>query len=102
MRNRFTNRDKKLLLYSGFFCVVLLILWIIFAPGRGAFDLFRNQKELKRIQAENIRLKDENKALQEEIDRLRNDPAYLEEKARKEYGMLKENEVLYIFKNKKK
>jgi cell division protein FtsB len=101
MRNRFTNRDKKLLLYTGFFCGALLILWIIFAPGRGAFGLFRTQKELKRIQADNIRLKDENKALQEEIDRLRNDPAYLEEKARTEYGMLKENEVLYIFKKKK-
>ena len=37
----------------------------------------------------------------EEIDRLQNDPDYLEEKARKDYGMLKENETLYIFKKKK-
>jgi len=47
-------------------------------------------------------LEAKNKALQEEINRLENDPAYLEEKARKEYGMLKENEVLYIFKKKEK
>jgi cell division protein FtsB len=102
MRNKFTNREKKLLLYSGFFCAALLILWMVFAPDRGALDLFRAKRELKRIQAENIRLKSENKTLQDEINRLQNDPAYLEEKARKEYGMLKDNEVLYIFKNKKK
>jgi len=102
MRNRFTNREKKHLLYAGFFCAALLILWIFFAPHRGALDLFRAQRELKKIQAENMRLKNENKALQDEIDRLQNDPAYLEEKARKEYGMLKDNEMLYIFKKKKK
>lgn len=102
MRNKFTNREKKLLIYSGSFCAALLILWMIFAPDRGVLDLFRAKRELQRIQAENIRLKSENKTLQDEIDRLQNDPAYLEEKARKEYGMLKDNEVLYIFKNKKK
>jgi cell division protein FtsB len=64
--------------------------------------MVRTREELKKIQAENQRLKDENKALQEEISRLQDDPAYLEEKARKDYGMLKENEVLYIFKEKEK
>ena len=102
MRNKFTNREKKLLFYAGFFCATLLILWIVFAPGRGALDMYRTQNELKRIQAENLRLKNENMELQEEIDRLQNDPSYLEEKARKEYGMLKKNEVLYLFGEKKK
>jgi len=102
MRNKFTNHQTKLLSYSALIFVLLLILWIIFAPNRGILDLFRTQKELKKIQAENKRLEEENKALQEEIDRLQNDPTYLEEKARKDYGMLKENETLYIFKKKKK
>jgi cell division protein FtsB len=80
----------------------LLVLWVVFAPNRGVFDMIRSRSEIKRLQAENKRLEDENTALQEEINRLQNDPAYLEEKARKEYGMLKENEVLYIFKKKEK
>jgi cell division protein FtsB len=63
--------------------------------------MIRNHNEVEKLQAENQRLEAENKALQEEINRLRDDPAFLEEKARKEYGMLKENEVLYIFKKKK-
>jgi len=101
MRNKFTNNEKKLLLYSASFFGLILVLWIIFAPNRGVFDMIRSHSEIKRLQAENQRLAGENKALQEEINRLENDPAYLEEKARKEYGMLKENEVLYIFKKKK-
>ena len=102
MLNKFTKYEKKQLPYIGLFFFILLILWIIFAPGRGMLPLFQTQKEIERLQAENIRLAEDNKALQEEIDRLQNDPTYLEEKARKEYGMLKENEVLYIFKKKDK
>jgi cell division protein FtsB len=101
MRNKFTSREKKLLPYIGFF-IIILILWIIFAPGRGMLALSRSQKEIARLQADNKRLEAENRTLQKELDRLQKDPAYLEEKARKEYGMLKENELLYIFKKKEK
>lgn len=100
MLNKFSSREQKLLPYLGLFLAILLILWIVFAPNRGLLDLYRAQNKLEKLQAENKRLEEENKALQAEIDRLQNDPAYLEEKARKDYGMLKENEVLYIFKKK--
>jgi cell division protein FtsB len=102
MRNKFTSSEKKLLPYIGLFFVILIILWILFAPNRGILDLYISQEEIEGLQIENKRLAEENAALQEEIKRLQDDPAYLEEKARKEYGLLKENEVLYIFKNKEK
>ena len=102
MRKKFTNNEKKLLSCSALLFGLLLILWIFFAPNRGIFDMVRTNEDLKRLQAENQRLEDENKVLQEDLIRLRDDPALLEEKARKEYGMLKENEVLYIFKKKEK
>ena len=101
MRNKFTNHQTRLLSYTALVFVLLLILWTIFAPNRGVFDMIRSHDEVEKLQAENHRLEAENKALQEEINRLRDDPSFLEEKARKEYGMLKENEVLYIFKKKK-
>jgi cell division protein FtsB len=101
MLRKFTSQEKKMLPYLGLFFVILLILWIVFAPNRGILALYESQKEIGRLQAENKRLEEENMALQEEISRLQDDPDYLEEKARKEYGMLKENEVLYIFKKKK-
>lgn len=100
MFKKFTSREKKLLSSAGLFFALLILLWIVFAPNRGILDLFRAQEGLEQIQADNKRLEEENRALQEAINRLQNDPAYLEEKARKEYGMLKENEVLYIFKKK--
>lgn len=100
MLNKFSSREKKLLPYFGLFFALLLILWFIFAPNRGLISLHNSKQEIAKLQEDNKRLSEENKALQEEIKRLQKDPDYLEEKARKEYGMLKENEVLYIFKKK--
>ncbi len=100
MLKQFTSREKKLLAYTGLFFTLLVFLWIVFAPNRGILDMLRTQKKLEKVQAENRKLKEENKALRKEIDKLQDDPAYLEEKARKDYGMLKENETLYIFKKK--
>lgn len=102
MLNKFSNREKKQLPYIGVFLLILLLLWIVFAPDRGILALYKSNKEIQRLQAENAKLEQENMVLQEEINRLQNDPAFLEEKARKEYGMLKDNEVLYIFKKKEK
>ena len=102
MLNKFSKREKKQLPYIGIFFVILLILWIVFAPNRGIVALYKSHKEIERLQAENTKLEQEKMALQEEINRLQNDPTFLEEKARKEYGMLKDNEVLYIFKKKEK
>ena len=102
MRHKFSSLEKKQLSYASLFLALLLLLWIVFAPNRGIVALYTAKKEILRLQEENRRLAGENKVLQEEINRLQDDPAYLEEKARKEYGMLKENEVLYIFKKKEK
>lgn len=100
MLNKFSSREKKQLSYFGLLFATLLILWIVFAPNRGILALYKSQKEIEILQAENRRLEEENRVLQEEINRLQDDPTFLEERARKEYGMLKENEVLYIFKKK--
>ncbi len=79
MGDTLTSREKKLLPHIGLLLALLVILWIVFAPGRGMLALHRAQKEVERLQS---------------------DPAYLEDKARKEYGLLKDNELLYIFKKK--
>ena len=100
MLDKLSTQEKKLLPYIGLFLFILLILWIVFAPDRGMLSLYKTKNEIQRLQAENSTLEEENKKLQEEINRLQSEPEYLEEKARKEYGMLKENEVLYIFKKK--
>ena len=98
MGDRLTRNEKKILPHIGLLLALLVILWVVFAPGRGMLALHRANGEIERLQAENKRMAEENRILQEEIKRLQSDPAFLEEKARKEYGLLKENEILYIFK----
>ena len=53
------------------------------------------QKQIHALTQENKELAERNLKLQEDIDRLKNDDAYLEELARQKYGMLKENETVY-------
>ncbi|MDD3082532.1 MAG: septum formation initiator family protein [Desulfobacterales bacterium] len=70
------------------------MLFLIIGGENGLKDLsaLRNQRDgilekKARIQKENIRL-------YREIDRLKNDPAYIESVARKELGMIGKNEVI--------
>jgi cell division protein FtsB len=101
MFKQFSHAEKRQLIYIGVFLIVLLLLWVLIAPKKSALHLLQAQKKLEAIQAANTKLEEENKSLRQEIDRLKHDPTYLEEKARKEYGLLKKNEMIYKFDKKK-
>ena len=101
MFKQFSRSERKQILYITIFLAVLVLLWVLIAPKKSALHLLQAEKKLEVLQTENRRLAEENEALREEIDKLQNDPSYLEEKARKEYGLLKKNEVLYKFDKKK-
>ena len=101
MFKKFSRSERRQLLYIGVFLIVLVLLWVLIAPKKSTLHLLLTQKKLAVIQVENKRLEEENAILREEIDRLKHDPTYLEEKARKEYGLLKKNEMLYKFDKKK-
>ncbi len=83
------------------FLVVLAVLWGIFSPGSGLFAIWRKNSELKSIQQQNVMLEEDNIQLQKGIDKLQNDPAHLEEVARREYNLLKKNERVFEFAPKK-
>ena len=100
MFKQFSRSERRQLLYIGVFLVVLILLWVLIAPKKSALHLVKAKQELEAIQVENKRLEEENDVLRKEIDRLKHDPTYLEEKARKEYGLLKKNEMLYKFEKK--
>ncbi len=72
-------------------------LWIMFSPGIGLVSFRGHRIDLQRLEQEIADLERENHDLQVEIDGLQNDPEYLEEIARKEYGLLKKNERVYDF-----
>ena len=81
-------------------CILMgaaVLLWLLFAPGRGLFSLLRQRSALNELQQQTEKLQRENTELAKEIERLENDPAYLEEVARRDYGLLKKNEHVYDF-----
>jgi len=87
-----SDRQKILLLFAilGLFSLLLFILF----SDNGLSDLFRLRGERDRLVQENMRLKRENLTLYRTIDRLKNDPAYIESIARRELGMIRKGEVI--------
>lgn len=77
--------------------VVVALLWIFFYPGSGLVTLFRKQAELAKLQRETSEVEKQTSLLQKKIDRVKNNPAYLEKVARKDFGLLKKNEKVFDF-----
>ena len=85
--------------------VVLLVAalaWIILAPRSGILAYLQQRSELRELREKTVFLEQSNEKLKEEVDRLRDDPAYLEEVARREHGLLKKNEYIYDFSQQRK
>ena len=77
--------------------VLLLVVWVLFAPGGGYLHYRNSKKELAAIQQKNAELEQNNAALRQEIERLKTDEAYLEKVAREKHGLLKKDERVYEF-----
>jgi cell division protein FtsB len=77
--------------------VIMALLWIIFSPGSGIVTLMSKRSELKKLQQDTARIEQQIKELQKEIDLLHNDSRYLEDVARKNFGLLKKNERVFDF-----
>ncbi len=80
---------------------VLLILlgssWLIFSPGSGLLAIWAEKKQAQGLEAETANLLRDNSELQAEIEKMKSDPAHLEEVARRDFGLLKPNERVYDF-----
>ncbi|OGP53311.1 MAG: hypothetical protein A2Y65_05015 [Deltaproteobacteria bacterium RBG_13_52_11] len=83
---------------SIFLLGLILLVWYFSLFGeKGVVKIIHLRRERDRILADVNRIQDENKTLQDEIKRLREDSRYLESVARRDLGLIKENEVLFIF-----
>ena len=77
------------------FLLSLLALFLLLASGRrGFWQQIRLKQEQRRLQQDIDSLKQEKIRLQAEKEKL-DDPKYIEEIAREEYGMAKKNEDVY-------
>jgi len=97
-----TGREKRALRRFALAVIVLALLFLIFAPGSGLLTHRSLKKEVQILVRDNKMLQQRNLELAEEIERLKNDEAYLEHLAREKYGMLKKNEEIYELKTSRK
>jgi len=78
------------LIILALFCLGLIIIF----SDYGFVDYSRLKKEKGRLIEKNASLTGENLFLSREIDRLKNDPKYVENVVRKELGMIGKDEVI--------
>ncbi len=97
----YSPAQKKILLACSILLALLLAGWVLFAPSHSTWTYYHTRKKLAAIQEQNARLERQNKGLQQEIDCIENDPACLEEVARRQFGLLKKDEVVYDFSKEK-
>ncbi|MFH1846134.1 MAG: septum formation initiator family protein [Candidatus Omnitrophota bacterium] len=72
---------------------ILLVLMVIFLPGYSKLHKLREKSEQYRQRI--FLLEEENKELEGELEKLQEDPHYIEKKARKKLGILRKGEMIY-------
>jgi cell division protein FtsB len=87
------SQKQGMLLGTALLLLIALLFFIVFSE-RGLAELSSSKKERDRIKAHNQYLTQENLTLGVEIDRLKNDPHYIESVARKEFGMIGQDEIV--------
>jgi cell division protein FtsB len=89
------------LLKAGWLAALLFLAGAVFSPW-GVIRYYQLSSALKQLETANSDLRANNTTLREEIDHLTSDPAYIEDIARKQHGLLRNNELVYVFPSEKK
>ena len=85
------------------FCIVLVIFsFIIVFRQNGVIQLNEKKRQMIESAKQNDIIKEKNKKLYREIKRLKSDSDYIESVARKELGMIREDEIIIRFHPQKK
>ena len=82
--------------------ILSLITYQTIFGDKGLIHLNQLEEELNSIKKINNNHRLENKLLREEIDLLKYSDLYIEEKARKELGLIKNKEIIYHINKKNK
>ena len=75
-------------------------LFLIGLGDRGAVDLYQLHLRKVRLHGLSFELEKKNQALYRNIQRLKDDPEYIEDIARTELGMVGKDELVYQFRKK--
>lgn len=88
----------KIGLAAGIFILAAYLGAILFGDN-GLIELNQKKTRLKEIQAENQAIEKDNRALYRRVNRLKNDPAYLEYIIRRELSLINEDEIVFKFRS---
>ena len=75
----------------------LWLFFLIFFGDNGVVELLRKRDHLTQLSSANEQLVKDNLQLYRRVDRLHNDPAYIEAVARRELGMVRPDELIFTF-----
>ena len=81
--------------------VVVFILYFTVFGERGLLHIHHLKQEREQVLKKVEEMKAENDRLKREIEALKTDRRYLESIARKDFGLVRPNEVIYQFPTKK-
>jgi cell division protein FtsB len=82
-------------------CIVFILFFTVFGD-KGLLRIFELKQDKTRIETRLTDGKSENEKLKQEIVALKSDRRYLESIARKDFGLVRSNEVIYQFPQEKK
>lgn len=92
------GRGRRLLRHALVFITVVIVVDAV-AGEKGLLTLLQARREYSALERSLERSRTENAELREMARRLREDPSAVEEQARKELGLIKPGEVLFIVKD---
>jgi len=78
-----------------FVAIILTLAGLLFFGQRGFSHLRILQKQFVVLEVENQRIAQENDRLKKEIELLNDNLAYIEDIARKQFGLVKKDELVY-------
>ncbi len=98
-KQQHTLQNKKFIWVALSVFVCLMGLYIYFAPEKGIFRQRRLENRIASLELKNKALSQKQDWLGKEIERLKKDDEYIEEIARKKYGLLRNNEIIFELKS---
>lgn len=93
-------KSRQKIIMAGVFMAMIVFLAAILFGDKGYMELRRLRADYDRLGQSNARLTQENLQVYRTIDRLKNDPLYVENVARRELGMIRADELIFTFKQR--
>ena len=91
------NQRQKIMLAVICFAMFNFLLVVLFGDN-GLFELRRLQHTHQTLLTDNAQVTKENLQMYRSVDRLQNDPQFIESIARQELGMVRSDELVFKFK----